>query len=59
MFDLTGFRVLSDERRLYFELTYRDLVERPDSTGWGFGGTFTRIAIDRGGPGEEAPFSFH
>jgi hypothetical protein len=76
MFDLTGFRVLSDEKRLYFELTYRDLVERLDgtegvdstgradstgrldSTGWGFGGTFTRIAIDRGGPGEEGPFNF-
>jgi hypothetical protein len=59
MFDLTGFRVLSDDKRLYFELTYRDLVERSDSTGWGFGGTFTRIAVDRGGPGEEWPWSFN
>lgn len=58
IFDLTRFRVLSDKKRLYFELTYRDVVAPPDSVGWGFGGAFTRIAIDRGGPGEEWPFSF-
>ncbi|MEZ4652357.1 MAG: hypothetical protein R3E12_01790 [Candidatus Eisenbacteria bacterium] len=40
------------------ELTYRDLVEPSESAGWGFEGTFTRIAIDRGGPGEEWPFRF-
>jgi hypothetical protein len=58
MFDLTGFRVLSDDERLYFEMTYRDLVDGPDGSDWGFRGTFTRIAVDCGGPGEEGPFSF-
>jgi carbohydrate-binding DOMON domain-containing protein len=57
MFDLTGFSVLSDEKKLYFELSYRELAEGSDSTGWGFEGTFTRIAVDRGGSGEEGAFS--
>jgi hypothetical protein len=58
MFDLTGFRVLSDAKRLYFELTYRDLLEWPESVEWGFGGTFTRMAIDCGGQGEEGLINF-
>jgi hypothetical protein len=51
MFDLTGFRVLEEKGRVYFELRYRDLVEWEGSSEWGFGGTFSRIAIDCGGHG--------
>ena len=58
MFDLTRFRVLSDATRVCFELTYRDLVEWPETSAWGFGGTFTRIAIDGGGPGDDEFFTF-
>jgi len=46
IFDLTGFRVLKENGRIYFELRYRDLVEWEESSEWGFGGTYTRIAID-------------
>jgi carbohydrate-binding DOMON domain-containing protein len=52
IFDLTGFRVLKENGRVYFELKYRDLAEWEKSSEWGFGGTYTRIAIDcrsRGG----------
>jgi len=52
MFDLTEFRVLEDGERVYFELTYRNLVEWGESSDWGFGGTYTRIAIDCGGDGK-------
>jgi tetratricopeptide (TPR) repeat protein len=45
-FDLTGFRVLKENGRIYFELRYRDLVEWEESSEWGFGGTYTRIAVD-------------
>ena len=48
MFDLTGFRVLKEKGRVYFELGYRHLVEWEGSSEWGFGGTFSRIAIDCG-----------
>ncbi len=41
--------MLSEEGRLYFELTYRDLVGWNESAEWGFGGTYTRIAVDCGG----------
>ncbi|UCG52429.1 MAG: tetratricopeptide repeat protein [Candidatus Latescibacterota bacterium] len=46
IFDLTGFRVLKEKERVYFELRYRDLAEWEESSEWGFGGTYTRIAID-------------
>ncbi len=51
MFDLTGFTVRSGAGRVYFELRYRDLVDWGDSSRWGFGGTFTEIAIDCGRQG--------
>ncbi len=51
MFDLTGFRVLKGNGRVYFELRYRDLIEWEESPEWGFGGTFTRIAVDCRGQG--------
>ncbi len=54
IFDLTGFRVSKENERIYFELKYRDLVEWEESSEWGFGGTYTRIAIDcqsQGGSG--------
>jgi hypothetical protein len=51
IFDLTGFRVLKEKGRIFFELRYRDLAEWDGSSEWGFGGTYTRIAIDRQGQG--------
>jgi hypothetical protein len=49
MFDLTGFKASADRGRIYFELTYRDLVEWDREGPWGFDGTYTRVAIDTGG----------
>ena len=52
MFDLTGVSVRAGGGRVYFELKYRRLVDDWGAeSDWGFSGTFTRIAIDAGGHG--------
>jgi hypothetical protein len=51
MFDLTGFRVSEEGGRIYFELKYRNLAEWEETSEWGFGGTYTRIAVDCRGNG--------
>lgn len=48
IFDLTGFVVLKGNERIWFKLRYRALAVWEGSTEWGFGGTYTRIAIDCG-----------
>jgi len=54
MFDLLDFKVLEGQGRVGFELKYRDLVEWKEDSDWGFGGTYTRIAIDCGGSGGDS-----
>lgn len=51
IFDLTGFVVREGQGRVYFELKYRTLTEWGRNSEWGFGGTFSSIAIDRGRQG--------
>jgi len=54
MFDLTGFKVWAGKCRVCFELTYRHLVDWGGDPDWGFSGTYTRIAIDAGGHGDDS-----
>lgn len=49
MFDLTEFVVREGDGRIYFELQYRKLAEWERGSEWGFGGTFSSIAIERRG----------
>jgi tetratricopeptide (TPR) repeat protein len=49
IFDLTEFVVREDQGRVYFELKYRTLTEWDHNSEWGYGGTFSSIAIERRG----------
>ena len=49
IFDLTGLVVREGQDRIYFDLKYRKLAEWGRSSEWGFGGTFSSIAIERRG----------
>jgi hypothetical protein len=49
IFDLTGFVVREGQGRVCFELKYRKLAEWDRNSEWGFGGTFSSIAIERRG----------
>lgn len=54
--DLTGFKVLADENRVYFELSFRNLAnmnahnksEELTCYDWGFGDTFSQIVLRTG-----------
>lgn len=46
--DLTHFTVSEDADRVYFELTFKNLVNPDSSSVWGFGKTYVTIIIDAG-----------
>jgi hypothetical protein len=53
MFDLTGFEVRVGRGKVYFTLKYRYLVDWGGDPDLGFSGTYTRIAVDAGGHGDD------